>query len=105
MINQTGVALSCTNLPSQKHPQLVPAHSVLDPGTGFISVFPPVVKELHSSLFLLLPGSFVLFAKPGIQIAFDQLGECFLKQKQVGLLVFLYFEQSGQGSFPKAGPL
>lgn len=102
------MALSCTNLPSLNHPQLDPAHlgiHLLDPGAGFISVSPPVLKELHSSLFLLFPGSFVLFAKPGIKMVFDQLAECFLKQKQVEVLVFLYFEQSGQGSFLKAGPL
>lgn len=78
---------------------------MLNAGTGFIFVFPPAVKELHCSLFLIFPGSFVLFAKLLIKMAFDQLAECFLKQKQVEVLMYLYFEQSGQGCFLKAGPL
>lgn len=79
---------------------------MLDPGIGFYFFFPPVTKELHSSLFLIFPGLFVLFEKLGTKMAFDQLNvECFLKQKQVEVLMYLYFEQSGKGSFLKAGLL
>lgn len=82
----------------------VPDYPVVIPASGFGFCFSSCSRGVVQVLIPALPLC-ALSKSCKFNVSFEQLGECFFKQRQVEVLVYLYLAKFEEGCLLKTGPL